>query len=134
MRWIIDTDVFIEGERGSERFAAWRYRPGEDEFATADAVRCEFLLGVYAVAKPESRARGEQFYREQLSRVASLGHEPADFDTAARLAGEARRGNKGRPSLVDGLLAALALRTGATVATRNVADFEAMGCPAQAPF
>lgn len=51
-----------------------------------------------------------------------------------RLAGEARRLGQGKPGIVDGLLAAIALRTGATIATRNLGDFKAMGVPCQNPL
>jgi predicted nucleic acid-binding protein len=46
--WIIDTDVFIEGERGNHAFAAWLQ--SADGVATADVVRGEFLIGAHAVA------------------------------------------------------------------------------------
>jgi predicted nucleic acid-binding protein len=39
-----------------------------------------------------------------------------------------------RTDLLDGLIAAIALRTGATVATRNEKDFKAMGCPCENPL
>ena len=57
----------------------------------------------------------------------------ADYEAAARMAGEAPRTGKGTPSLADGLLAAIALRAGASVATRNAKDFKAMGCPCANP-
>jgi predicted nucleic acid-binding protein len=41
---------------------------------------------------------------------------------------KARRLGKGSPGFVGGLLAALALRTGAKVATQNVKNLTAMGC------
>jgi predicted nucleic acid-binding protein len=50
------------------------------------------------------------------------------------MAGEARRESRGGPSQVDGLPAAVAIRTGATVATRNTRDFKAMGCPCSDPL
>jgi predicted nucleic acid-binding protein len=60
--------------------------------------------------------------------------ELADYETGARLAGEARRNSRGNPSLVDGLLAAIALRNGAKVATKNLKDFKAMNCPCENPL
>lgn len=134
MRWLIDTDIFIEGERGDPAFDAWRRSRLADEFATVDAVRGEFLLGVYAVTHESVRARGEQFYQSHIRPVASLRHAPEDFEIAARLVGEARRLGRGRPSLVDGLLAAVAQRTQAVVATQNLTDFRAMGCPCANPL
>ena len=63
-----------------------------------------------------------------------LGSRYPAIDEKAAMAGEARRNGRGKPSLADGLLAAIALRTGATVATRNVADFQAMACPCVNPL
>lgn len=126
-RWLIDSDVFIEGERGNPAFERWRRSEGE--FATAEVVVAEFLFGVCAVKDPAKRARGETFFRERVRAVPALPNEAQDFERAARLAGEVWRTTQHQPSLVDALLAAIALRTGATVAMRNLKDFEAMGCP-----
>ena len=100
-------------------------------------VRGEFLIGAHAVADAVLRQRGLQFYAERIAGLPSFASEPADYAKAAELAGAARRTGKGKPGLIDGLIAALALRTGATVATRNTKDFDAMGClcanPLEAP-
>jgi predicted nucleic acid-binding protein len=132
MRWLIDSDVFIEGERGNPAFVPWI--EAQTEAATADVVRCEFLMGVHAVADAAKRRRGERFYAERIAGMVSLPNKAEDHDAAARMAGEARRQGKGSPSVVDGLLAAIAIRTGATVATRNETDFRAMGCPCAYPL
>jgi predicted nucleic acid-binding protein len=132
MPWIIDTDIFIEGERGNAAFALWLL--GADGIATADVVRGEFLIGVHAVADEAIRRRGHQFYSERIAGLPSFSSDPGDYAKAAALAGDARRDGKGKPGLVDGLIAAIAIRIGAKVATRNVKDFEAMGCPCADPF
>lgn len=132
MRWLIDTDILIEGERQHPDFVPWL--ESAEDVATADVIRCEFLLGVHAVPDGTKRQRGEEFYRNHIAKLPSFPCEPLDYEKAAQMAGEARRQGKGKPSVVDGLLAAIALRTGATVATRNVADFAAMGCPCQDPL
>ena len=132
MRWLIDSDVLIEGERGDPGFVPWL--EAQKEVAIADIIRCEFLIGIHAVTDAAKRRRGEQFYKDRLAGLASLANEPEDFETAARIAGEARRLGKGKPTVADGLLAAIALRTGATVATRNETDFKAMGCPCANPL
>lgn len=89
MPWIIDTDIFIEGERGSADFVAWLQ--SADAVATADVVRGEFLLGVHAVADESVRKRGAQCYSERISGLPSFSSEPADYARAAALAGDARR-------------------------------------------
>jgi predicted nucleic acid-binding protein len=80
------------------------------------------------------RKRGIQFYSNRIAGLPSFSSEPADYAKAAELAGDARRRNQGKPGLIDGLIAAIALRTGATVATQNTKDFDAMGCPCANPF
>src|SRR5688572_18410012 len=132
MRWLIDSDILIEGERGHPGFLPWL--EAQEEVATADVVRCEFLLGVHAVADTAKRLRGEQFYTQCIAPLASLANDPADYPLAAQLAGDARRLGKGKPSIVDALLAAIARRTGATVGTRNLTDFTAMACPCANPL
>ena len=132
MPWIIDTDVFIEGERGNVVFHQWLIQA--DHVATADVVRGEFLLGVHSVPDAALQQRGVQFYTDRIAHISCFASEPADYTKAATLAGEARRRGRGKPGLIDGLIAALALRIGARVATRNVTDFKAMGCPCENPF
>ena len=132
MPWIIDTDIFIEGERGNVAFLGWLQNA--DGVATADVVRGEFLIGVHAVANAAIRQRGVQFYSERITGLPSFSSEPADYAKAAVLAGDARRNAQGKPGLIDGLIAAIAIRTGATVATQNTKDFDAMGCPCANPL
>jgi hypothetical protein len=42
MRWLIDSDILIEGERGNPLFEAWSRSEGE--FATADVIRADLPL------------------------------------------------------------------------------------------
>jgi predicted nucleic acid-binding protein len=105
-----------------------------DGVATADVVRGEFLIGTHAVADESIRQRGAQFYSDRIAGLPSFSSEPADYAKAAALAGDARRNGKGKPRLIDGLIAAIAIRTGATVATRNTKDFDAMGCRCENPL
>jgi predicted nucleic acid-binding protein len=131
-RWLIDSDVLIEGERGNPAFGQWIATPGE--YATADIIRAEFLLGVHAVTDTAKRQRGDQFYRDRIAPIPSFASESADYETAARMAGEARRLGRGKPSLADALLGAIALRLGAVVATQNLKDFAAIGIVAENPL
>jgi predicted nucleic acid-binding protein len=131
MPWIIDTDILIEGERGNVAFGEWLQKA--DGIATADVVRGEFLIGAHAVADETIRRRGVQFYTERIAGLPSFASEPGDYAEAAALAGEARRFAKGKPGLIDGLIAVIAMRTGAKVVTQNTKDFDAMGCSCANP-
>jgi predicted nucleic acid-binding protein len=57
--WLIDTDIFVEGEGGDAAFVPWLAQA--DGVATADIVRGEFLLGVHAVRDAALRQRGARF-------------------------------------------------------------------------
>src|SRR5580704_3490739 len=102
MPWIIDTDIFIEGERGNSAFVA--RLQSADGVAKADVVRGEFLIGVHAVGDEAIRQRGVLFYSERIAGLPSFSSESADFAKAAPLAGDARRLGKGKPGLIDGLI------------------------------
>ena len=82
--WLVDTDVFIEGERGNPAFTKWLDRAGL--IATADIVRGEFLLGVHAVPDAALRQRGTQFYADTIAHLSSFPSDPADYAKAATLA------------------------------------------------
>src|SRR5580704_17722516 len=98
MSWIIDTDIFIEGERGNVAFVKWLQ--SADGIATADIVRGEFLIGVHAVADESIRQRGVRFYSERMAGLPSFCSEPSDYAKAGALAGDARRSGKGKPGLI----------------------------------
>jgi predicted nucleic acid-binding protein len=86
---------------------------------TCDVVLCEALSG------------GSQREREVIRRfLGALEYVAIDPDGAAQ-AGELRRSasRSGAHSLGDALIAATALRVGATIVTRNPADFERFDVP-----
>jgi len=131
-KWLIDSDLLIEGERGNPQMLDWL--EAVENVATSDIACTEFLVGAYQSAHPEKRERAFQFYRESISTCPNESHVFEDFENAARLLGEAWRDKKGKPSLADALMAATAIRTGRTVATRNVQDFKACGVPVENPL
>jgi toxin FitB len=132
MLTIIDTDLWVEGERGNPAFLRWLR--GVESVATTDVSRAEFLIGVHGVAERKVRERAAAYYREQVRACPVVEAEREDYETAGRLAGEARRTGAGKPGLGDALIGAIALRLGAEVATRNVKDFEALGVEAVNPL
>ena len=78
MRWLIDSDILIEGERENPAFLPWLEL--QEEVATADIVRAGFLLGVYAIGDAAKRQRGELFLpglqAKRLSRVPATSAKP----------------------------------------------------------
>ena len=129
---LIDTDVWVEGERRPLAVADWL--ANQDDVATCEVVWAEFLIGVHAAAQASTRAKARRYFEEIVSAPICLPIEGGDFERAARLIGEAIRAGKARPTLGDGLIAACALRSGRWVATGNDKDFQAMGVPTVNPL
>ena len=135
---VLDTNVLSELMRRSPEpsVVAWmKARPATDMWTTA-ITQAEVLYGV-ALLPPSRRrnaleAAAMAVFAEALEgRVLEFGPEAAIH--YAHIAAERRRA--GRPiSHFDAQIAAIARAAGATVATRNVSDFEACGVPIENPW
>lgn len=103
---LIDTSAWIEFMRGTGSPAHIRVRALlGDEIATCDAVRMEVLAG--------ARSKGHRSDIERLlARARTLETLPADYDLAAATYRSCRRGGETPRSLIDCLIAAVAIRTG----------------------
>jgi predicted nucleic acid-binding protein len=90
------------------------------ELYTCDVITAEALSG------------GDQAERLVIGRLLDALEYVAIDPEGARWAGQRRQGLRGagrRPPLTDALIAAAAWRLGATIVTRNAADFEPFGVP-----
>lgn len=119
MSYLLDTTVAIDWSLGypGVKEVVERCFEETDLLYTCDVVTCEALSG------------GTDEERDVIRRfLASLEFVALDPDGAAS-AGDLRRsaGRSGGHSLGDALIAALAQRLGATVVTRNAADYAAWG-------
>lgn len=128
---VLDTNVLSELMRPSpdEGVVTWTAGHPSTRLFTTSITEAEILYGVRLLPSGERReaieAAATALFAEDLDgRVL-----PFDRDAAApysRIASERRR--MGRPiSHFDAQIAAIARSRGATVATRNVADFEHCG-------
>lgn len=107
---LADTSAWVEYLRGTGSSAHTRVRTAlaDAEIAICDAVRMEVLAG----------ARGEQHLRDLhrlLARAVTLETLPSDHDTAASIYRSCRRHGETPRSLIDCLIAAVAIRRGAAV-------------------
>ncbi len=103
---LIDTSAWVEFLRGTESAAHKRVRGLlDDEIATCDAVRMEVLAG----------ARSER-HRDEIGRLLArtrmLETRSVDYDVAAVTYRSCRRGGETPRSLIDCLIAAIAIRAG----------------------
>ena len=127
---ILDTNVISELTRSlvSEPVAAWLAAQDPLELATTTVTEAELLVGIAML--PNGR-RKTDLERETASFLDYLGARilPFDRDSAKlfSLVALQRRSARLATDLADGQIAAIARRHGATVATRNTADFEHSG-------
>ncbi len=126
---VLDTNVLSEPlkQRPDEHVLAWLSSLDEEAGVTAVSVG-ELLTGVRAL--PSGRRRAGLLEAIESTLRAFAGSVLAYDEAAARhYAGlqEARRG-AGRPLAVeDGMIAAICVARGASLATRNTSDFAGLG-------
>jgi predicted nucleic acid-binding protein len=124
MSYLLDTTVAIDWSLGypGVRQVVDRCFEETDQLYTSDVVVCEALSG------------GSATERDVIRRFLSgLEYVALDPEGAAD-AGELRRlaGRSGHHSLGDALIAATARRLGATIVTRNAADYASYEVPVMA--
>ena len=128
---VLDTNVLSELMRPApaEPVIAWvSARPATSQYTTT-VTQAEILYGILLLAAGKRRARllnaaDAMFAEEFAGRVLGFGSDAAAL--YARIAADRRR--VGRPiSHFDAQIAAIARANGATVVTRNVADFYGCG-------
>lgn len=135
---VLDTNVLSELMRASpdDAVVAWvGGTPAVSQYTTS-ITQAEILHGILLLPKGRRRSRiqaaAEAMFEEDFAgRVLAFGKEAAL--PYAEIAARRRRG--GRPiSHMDAQIAAIARSVGASVATRNVDDFEECGVDVVNPW
>ena len=128
--FLLDTNVVSAMMRRAPapEVAAWVSRQPTDLLFTASVCQAEVLAGIAVM--PEGRRRRELEAAAQATFAEDFERRVLPFDMAAAVAYAevlAMRRRAGRPvTTVDLMVAAIARSQGASVVTRNVADFT--GC------
>ena len=128
---VLDTNVLSEFMRSQpdERVIAWLKQQARSSLFTTTVTRGEMLYGVLILPEGRRRTRMHQeitavFAEEMAGRV--LPYDDAAADAHAAIA--AARRSQGRPvGQSDAMIAGIARSRGATLATRNLRDFEDCG-------
>ena len=128
---MLDTNMLSEMMRPEpeRKIADWIVRQPSDELFTAAVCQAEILSGLAVMPSGRRRADLEEaahsmFADDFAGRVLPFDTEAAD----AHVEIFAARRKAGRPGgTIDLMLAAIARVRGASVVTRNVADFEGVG-------
>lgn len=128
---LLDTNVISElsKERPNSGVAAWFLKQLPDELSTTTITLAEVLYGLELLPHGKRRQRLTEL-SQAIFETALRGRRLPFDDAAARhyAALLAARRRKGAPmAQLDAQIAAIALAAGATLATRNVADFEGCG-------
>jgi predicted nucleic acid-binding protein len=121
MSYLLDTTVVIDWSLGFPGVREVVERCFEETglLYTCEVVTCEALSG--------GSAQERDVIRRFLSALEFVALDPDGAADAGELRRVARR--SGSHSLGDALIAALARRLGATIVTRNVADYAAYDVP-----
>lgn len=135
---VLDTNVLSEFMRPQpdERMVAWLKQQTRSNLFTTAVTRGEMLYGVLILPDGRRRTRMHQeveaiFAVDMAGRV--LPYDEAAADAHAVVA--AARRVQGRPvEPFDAMIAGIARSHGATLATRNVRDFEGCGIPLIDPW
>ena len=134
MRYLVDASVLSEATRPEPDPAVVDWlRRHEGALAVDPVVLGEIRFGILLLPRGRRRARLEQWFDGGVRRLHCLSWEADTGLRWAELLARLRRTGRAMP-VKDSLIAATALTHGLTVATRNVADFRAAGCPVENPF
>jgi predicted nucleic acid-binding protein len=135
---VLDTNVLSEASRPAptRRVTDWLAAQQPARLFTTTISEAEFLYGVALLPTGKRRTSLEQAARRMFAE--DFANRVLPFDSAAAqafaLIAAARR-EKGRPiGDFDAQIAAIARSHGATVATRNVADFSDCGIEVVDPW
>ena len=128
---LLDTNVLsaMMSVQPVREFSDWMLGQRSEELFTAAVCQAEILSGIAIL--PAGRRRSGLEHAARAMFADDFGGRVLPFDTAAAAAYAdlyaARRGS-GRPAgTIDLMLTAIALVRGASVVTRNIADFEGVG-------
>lgn len=135
---VLDTNVVCEPKRvwPDDNVVAWFERQSVDDLHLTSTVVGEIAFGIEIMPPGRRRSGFETWLRESVlgtfqGRI--LPFEEADALLYGRLMARARE--RGRPARVgDAEIAAVALRRGMTIATRNVAHFSVFAVPLIDPW
>ncbi len=128
---VLDTNMLSEIMRPEpeRKVADWIVRQQSDELFTAAVCQAEILSGLAVMPSGRRRTELEDAARAMFTDDFDGRVLPFDIEAASAYAKVfATRRKAGRPSgTIDLMLAAIARARGASVVTRNVADFEGVG-------
>jgi len=138
MSTLLDTNVLSEllRARPEDAVLAWFARQPADSLFVSAVTQAEMLLGARLLPAGKRRAQLERALKAMFNE--DFGERVLPFDASAAAAYAevvVTRRSAGRPiSQFDAQIAAIALSRRASLATRNVADFDGCGLTVSNPW
>lgn len=136
--WLIDTNIISEWvrPRPDPAVVRWLEEVDEERVFLSVVSLAEIRFGIERLAPGRRRTRLDQWLREELpirfeGRIVAVDEDVAD--ACGRLMARARSAGRGLGAM-DALIAATSLSCDLVLATRNRADFEALGIGLHAAF
>jgi hypothetical protein len=135
---LIDTNIISEWvrPRPDPAVVRWLEEVDEDRVFLSVVSLAEIRFGIERLAPGRRRTRLDRWLRNELPTRFESRIVPVDGDVAdacGRLMARARSAGRGLGAM-DALIAGTCLATDLVLATRNLADFEALGIERYAPF
>ena len=134
MTYLVDVNVLSEPTKlaPDAKVVSW-LTANEGDFVVDSVILGELRVGILTLAPGRKRSRLERWFAEVVETIDCLPWDAAVSLRWAELVVELRRKGHLLP-LLDGMIAATALRHDLTVATRNTGDFQQAGVKVLDPF
>ena len=123
---VLDTNVLSEPMRRHADAGVLTWLAGQSDTATTAVTVGELLVGVRALPAGKRRAGLLETVERALAGQRILAYDQRAAREYALIRSERRQAGKGL-TVEDGMIAAIARSVGATLATRNVRDFDGLG-------
>ena len=134
MTYLVDVNVLSEPTRPipEAKVLGWLIA-NESDLVVDSIILGELRIGVLSLPPGRKRTQLERWFADVVGTIDCLPWDAAVSHRWAELVVESRRKGQILP-LLDGMIAATALKHGLTVATRNIRDFQRAGAKVFDPF
>jgi predicted nucleic acid-binding protein len=134
MNYLVDANVLSEPTKPSpsSKVIAW-LSANEGNLVVDSIILGELCIGILALPRGRKRSQLDQWFGTLVQTIDCVAWDAAISQRWARLVVDLKRNGETMP-LLDGMIAATALRHDFVIATRNTHDFRKAGVQTLNPF